>query len=118
VDPPSRGSRLDADHPENGVLIPCRFTAPAVDYVIKPSDNGRFEIVWKTAKTAPTTDEVEIKIAEAQRSSRWLRRRLRPPHNLRQRPPNPQRLTPRRSPRQRLGPRHSPRQWPPSPPRH
>src|SRR5437868_7255293 len=27
VDPPSRGSRLDADHPENGVLIPCLFTA-------------------------------------------------------------------------------------------
>ena len=27
VDPLSRGSRLDADHPENGVLIPCRFTA-------------------------------------------------------------------------------------------
>jgi hypothetical protein len=26
VDPPSRGSRLDADHPENGVLIPCRLT--------------------------------------------------------------------------------------------
>ena len=26
VDPPSRGSRLDADHPENGVLIPCRST--------------------------------------------------------------------------------------------
>ena len=26
VDPPSRGSRLDADHPENGVLIPYRFT--------------------------------------------------------------------------------------------
>jgi hypothetical protein len=22
-------------------------TAPAVDYGIKPSDNGRFEIVWK-----------------------------------------------------------------------
>jgi hypothetical protein len=40
-------------------------TAPAVDYGIKPSDNGRFEIVWKIAKTAPTTDEVEIKIAEA-----------------------------------------------------
>src|SRR5205085_5705250 len=29
VDPPSRGSRLDADHPENGVLIPCRFTIQA-----------------------------------------------------------------------------------------
>ena len=27
VDRPSRGARLDADHPENGVLIPCRFTA-------------------------------------------------------------------------------------------
>jgi hypothetical protein len=40
-------------------------TAPAVDYGIKPSDNGRFEIVWKIAKAAPTTDEVEIKIAEA-----------------------------------------------------
>ena len=40
-------------------------TAPAVDYGIKPSDNGRFEIVWKTAKAAPTTDEVEIEIAEA-----------------------------------------------------
>src|SRR6516164_10813364 len=26
VDPSSPGSRLDADHPENGVLIPCLFT--------------------------------------------------------------------------------------------
>ena len=26
VDPMSPGSLLDADHPENGVLIPCRFT--------------------------------------------------------------------------------------------
>jgi hypothetical protein len=40
-------------------------TSPAVDYGIKPSDNGRFEIVWKIAKAAPTADEVEIKIAEA-----------------------------------------------------
>ena len=40
-------------------------TAPAVDYGIKPNDDGRFEIVWKSAKTAPTTDEVESKIAEA-----------------------------------------------------
>src|SRR6478672_11351406 len=38
-------------------------TAPAVDYGIKPSDDGRFEIVWKSAK-APTTDEVETEIAE------------------------------------------------------
>jgi hypothetical protein len=27
VDPPSRRSRLDADHPENGIRIQCRFTA-------------------------------------------------------------------------------------------
>jgi len=40
-------------------------TAPAVDYGIKPSANRRFEIVWKTAKTAPTTDEVETELAEA-----------------------------------------------------
>jgi hypothetical protein len=40
-------------------------TAPAVDYGIKPSDNGRFEIVWKIAKTAPTTYEVETEIAKA-----------------------------------------------------
>jgi hypothetical protein len=39
-------------------------TAPAVDYGIEPSANGRFEIVWKTAKTAPTADEVETEIAE------------------------------------------------------
>jgi hypothetical protein len=42
-----------------------RGTAPAVDYGIKPGDNGRFEIVWKIAEAAPTTDEVEIKVAEA-----------------------------------------------------
>src|SRR5271163_287495 len=40
-------------------------TAPAVDYGIEPSDNGRSEIVWKIAKTAPTTDEVETEIVEA-----------------------------------------------------
>jgi hypothetical protein len=40
-------------------------TAPAVDYGIEPSDNGRFEIVWNTAQTKPTIDEVEIEIAEA-----------------------------------------------------
>jgi hypothetical protein len=40
-------------------------TAPAVDYGIEPSDNGRFEIDWKTAKIAPATGEVETEIAEA-----------------------------------------------------
>src|SRR5204863_6261196 len=40
-------------------------TAPAVDYGIKPANNGRFEIVWKIAETAPTTYQVEDEIAEA-----------------------------------------------------
>jgi hypothetical protein len=39
--------------------------APAVDYGIKLSDDGRFEIVWKIVKAAPTSDEVETEIAEA-----------------------------------------------------
>ena len=42
-----------------------KATAPAVDYDISPSGNGRFEIVWKTVKAAPTSDEVETEIAEA-----------------------------------------------------
>jgi hypothetical protein len=29
VDPSSPGSRLDADHPKNGVLIPCLITVQA-----------------------------------------------------------------------------------------
>ena len=36
--------------------------APAVDYGIRPRDDGRFEIVWTTA---PTTCEVEAAIATA-----------------------------------------------------
>src|ERR1700730_11527015 len=39
--------------------------SPAVDYGIKLSDDGRFEIVWRIATSAPTTDEVETEIAEA-----------------------------------------------------
>ena len=35
---------------------------PAVDFGIRPRDDGRFEIVWKTA---PTTGEVEAEIATA-----------------------------------------------------
>ena len=36
--------------------------APAVNYGIRPRDDGRFEIVWKTV---PTTGEVEAEIATA-----------------------------------------------------
>jgi hypothetical protein len=91
-------------------------TAPAVDYGIEPSDNGRFEIDWKTAKTAPATGEIETEIAEALADDLPLRRRLKPRH--RRRPPSTRQLTSRRSPCQRLRPRHSPRQRPPSPPWH
>src|SRR6202040_942047 len=40
--------------------------APAVDYGIRPRDDGRFEIVWKTA---PTNGEVEAEIATAARAA-------------------------------------------------
>jgi hypothetical protein len=40
--------------------------APAVDYGIRPRDDGRFEIVWKTA---PTTGEVEAEIVTAATTS-------------------------------------------------
>ena len=36
--------------------------APVVDYGIRPRDDGRFEIVWKTA---PGIGEVEAEIATA-----------------------------------------------------
>ncbi len=36
--------------------------APAVDYSIRPREDGRFEIVWRTV---PTTGEVETEIATA-----------------------------------------------------
>src|SRR5437764_2485698 len=34
--------------------------APAVDYGIRPRDDGRFEIVWKTV---PTTGEVDPRLS-------------------------------------------------------
>jgi hypothetical protein len=40
-------------------------TAPTIDYGIEPSANGRFEIVWKTAKAAPVIHGVETQLAEA-----------------------------------------------------
>ena len=48
-------------------------TAPAIDHSIKHSDDGRFEIVWKNAKAAPTIGEVETEIAEASAPARSLR---------------------------------------------
>ena len=33
MDPSPRGSRLDADHPENGVLIPRLFTLNPIEQV-------------------------------------------------------------------------------------
>src|ERR1700719_2191469 len=44
-------------------------TAPAVDYGIKPSDDGRFEIVWQSAKIAPTTDAAPRPASEVEAAS-------------------------------------------------
>jgi hypothetical protein len=49
-------------------------TAPAIDYGIRPRDDGRFEIAWKTAaKASPTTSEEETEIATAcdQAEANW-----------------------------------------------
>src|SRR5437660_9251309 len=46
VDPPSRGSRLDADHPENGVLIPCRFTTGKALALSLPEEAWQ-SIAWR-----------------------------------------------------------------------
>jgi hypothetical protein len=45
--------------------------APAVDYGIKPRDDGRFEIVWKTGNGTPvTTGEIETEMSTRSRSCR------------------------------------------------
>src|SRR5260221_11082247 len=44
----------------------AKGTAPTVDYGIKPSDDGRFEIVWKTAlTTAEFSDTAEAQANQA-----------------------------------------------------
>ena len=39
--------------------------APAVDYGIRPRDDGRFEIIWKATTAAPTTEVVEAELTAA-----------------------------------------------------
>jgi hypothetical protein len=72
VDPPSRGSRLDADHPENGVLIPCLFTLgaarPTRRAALSITPNGR---VARRIEVVHTIDNVEVDIPTAS-----VRRRL------------------------------------------
>jgi hypothetical protein len=82
-------------------------TAPAVDDGINPSGNGRFEIVWKTVKAAPTSDEVETEIAEASADQPAATSPTEAASQPRQRPPSSRRLTLRLNPHQRLRLRHS-----------
>src|SRR5215831_2636201 len=39
--------------------------AQAVDYAIRPRDDGRFEIIWKATRAAPRTEEVEAELTAA-----------------------------------------------------
>jgi hypothetical protein len=62
VDPPSPGSRLDADHPENGGLIPCRITR-------KPN-------IAQSAERQPNIiiacdQDLAVRIPGPQRFGRW-----------------------------------------------
>ena len=118
-------------------------TAPAVDYGIEPSANGRFEIVWKLRTPRRLFMESKSSSPRLQRTNLQLRcrrrrhhprqrppsarpvmprrnpcQKLRPPHNARQRRPSPRRLKPRRSGWRRLRPPHNPRQRPQSWPPH
>ena len=51
VDPLSPGSRLDADHPENGVLIPRRFTQRLAQErhqrLLSVTAHGRDDTSWR-----------------------------------------------------------------------
>jgi hypothetical protein len=63
---PSFSSRSNAKRAAEKAI--ADGTAPSVDYGIKPTDEGRFEIVWKTASgtsAASTTEQVEAELAEA-----------------------------------------------------
>jgi hypothetical protein len=44
VDPPFPGSRLDADHPKNGVLIPCLITYHLITLVNVVSGRDELEL--------------------------------------------------------------------------
>jgi hypothetical protein len=48
VDPPSRGFLFDADHPQNEVLIPCRFT-PKAPLFRKHPPRGQHQISFANA---------------------------------------------------------------------
>jgi hypothetical protein len=42
----------------------AKGTPPALDYGIKPRDDGRFEIVWKTGNAATAVSEADVALAE------------------------------------------------------
>jgi hypothetical protein len=64
VDPPSRGSRLDADHPENGVLIPCRFTAGSVGW-------GNFQFLVSMVDIGSFNTALDIHFAPILTKGEW-----------------------------------------------
>src|SRR3954469_18237538 len=67
VDPPSPGSRLDADHPENGVLIPCRFTPPEGGVVVCLDEMGP-----QSARSYPGRRVVKPAPPKAQRAKQEI----------------------------------------------
>jgi hypothetical protein len=64
VNPPSRGSRLDADHSQNGGLIPCRFTPAICNGEARPAGNPVFPL---TAGTRFASGGKEIRTASPSR---------------------------------------------------
>ncbi len=63
MDPSPRGSRLDADHPENGVLIP-RLSTPMAEYFPKvPVEVGN-ELFWYVFDGDPVAEDGYISLSD------------------------------------------------------
>src|SRR5882762_1024033 len=69
VNPPSQGSRLDADHPQNGGLIPCRFTAKeplSLDMPIGEEEDSRLsDLVEDENAVTPLDSAIQANLREA-----------------------------------------------------
>jgi len=60
---PSFSSRSNAKRAAEKMIVDGK--APAVDYAIRPCHDGRFEIIWKATRAAPTTEEVAAEFTAA-----------------------------------------------------
>jgi hypothetical protein len=75
VNPLSPGSRLDADHPKNGVLIPCRFTQLQLAHDLAQVVQRRIGVA------VPAQDHEVVGIDHEPTAQALLQSELLPPQN-------------------------------------